>query len=60
MVNIKRVMAHQIDPYKTYKGRDVLQIEANRSTHYSVKTDKQMRVPIADVNEFLRKMKGNV
>lgn len=51
---------HQIDPYEPLKGMDVLEIDEKDSTHYDAFTDRQIRVPIGDVDEYLRKLKGDV
>lgn len=53
------VVVRQINPYGVRMGEDVLQIEENESTHYSIKTDRQIQVPIGDVNEFLRRLEQN-
>ncbi len=50
---------HQINPYETNKGMDALQIKDNESMHFDGRIDRQIRIPIMDVDEYLRKLKGN-
>lgn len=50
----------QINPYEAYKGTDVLAIDENNSMHYDAKIDRQIRIPIPDVGEYLRKLKGDI
>lgn len=59
MANAEGVVPRRINPFGVYKGRDVLQIDENESTHYSVKTDSQIQVPIGNVKDFLRKLESN-
>lgn len=54
MVNAEGVAPRRINPFGVFQGRDVLQIDENESTHYSVKTDSQIQVPIGSVKDFLR------
>lgn len=46
----------QIDPSGIYRGKDTLHIEKNRSTHYSAKTDEQIKIPLPGFDEFFRKL----
>ncbi len=50
---------HQINPYEINKGMDALQIKDNESMHFDGRIDRQIRIPIMDVDEYLRKLKGN-
>lgn len=50
---------HQIDPYETNKGADALMIKENESMHFDGRIDRQIRIPIPSVDEYLRKLKGN-
>ncbi len=50
----------QIDPFGICIGRDSLQIERNRSTHYSAKTDRQIKIPLPGFDEFYQKLKDYV
>lgn len=60
MVKTKKTMRiQQIDPYVAYKGTDALVIDDNNSMHYDAKIDRQIRIPIPDVREYLRKLKGD-
>lgn len=59
MANAEGVASRRINPFGVYKGKDVLQIDENESTHYSVKTDSQIQVPIGNVKEFLRKLEAD-
>ncbi len=45
---------HQINPYETNKGMDALQIKDNESMHFDGRIDRQIRIPIMDVDEYLR------
>ena len=55
MVKLKN-SKRQIDLFGTCSGRDSLQIERNRSTHYSAKTDRQIKIPLPGFDEFYRKL----
>lgn len=55
----KNVKVQLINPYKAYKGADALVIDDNNSMHYDAKIDRQIRIPIPDVREYLRKLKGD-
>lgn len=55
MVKLKN-SKRQIEPFGIYSGRDTLHIERNRSTHYSAKTDRQIKVPLPGFDEFYRKL----
>lgn len=60
MVKTKiKTKIHQINPYEAYKGADALVIDDSDSMHYDAKIDHQIRIPIPDVKEYLRKLKGN-
>lgn len=48
----------QINKYGAFKGRDALKMPQNRSTHYDAVTDRQIKVPIGNVDEFLENLKG--
>ncbi|MBD5491152.1 MAG: hypothetical protein HDR16_03255 [Lachnospiraceae bacterium] len=49
---------HQIRPYQAHKGADWLHIDRQKSTHYDAATDRQIRVPIGDINELRRRLRG--
>lgn len=49
---------HQIRPYQAHKGADLLYIEKKESTHYNAATDRQIRVPIGDIGELRRRLRG--
>lgn len=49
---------HQIRPYQAHKGADLLRIEKQESTHYNAATDRQIRVPIGDIRELRRRLRG--
>lgn len=49
---------HQIRPYQAHKGADWLHIEKKESTHYSAATDRQIRVPIGDINKLRCRLRG--
>lgn len=49
----------QIDSYETIRGADTLVIDEKDGTHYDVVTDRQITVPIGDVDEYLHKLKGD-
>lgn len=55
-----RVMAadneRQIDMSGIYREKTKLHIEKNRSTHYSAKTDKQIKIPLPGFDEFFQKL----
>ncbi len=60
MVKTTKAMAvQQVNPYGAYKGADALVIDDNNSMHYDAKIDRQIRIPIPDVREYLRKLKGD-
>lgn len=46
----------QIEPLGVYSDRSTLNIEENRSTHYSAKTDRQIKIPLPGFDEFYRKL----
>lgn len=50
---------HQINPYEAYKGADTLVIDEENGMHYDGAIDCQIRIPIPDVEEYLRKLKGD-
>lgn len=51
---------HQINPYGTLKGIDALIItEDDYGVHFDSRVDKQIEVPILDVDEYLENLKGN-
>lgn len=50
---------HQIRPYQAHKGADWLHIDRQESTHYNAAMDRQIRVPIGDINELRRKLRGS-
>lgn len=53
------VSTNQIKPFQMCKGADILHIEKNEGTHYSAKTDRQIRVPIGDIDKLRNRIKGN-
>lgn len=55
----KTINIQQINPYKAYRGADALVIDDNNSMHYDAKIDRQIKIPIPDVREYLRKLKGD-
>ena len=58
MIKVKIGTAiHQIRPYQTHKGADWLHIDKQEGTHYNATTDRQIRVPIGDINELRRKIR---
>lgn len=50
--------AQQIDYYEAYKGADALQMVENESMHYDARIDRQIRIPIPNVHEYLDNLKG--
>lgn len=46
----------QIEPFGIYSGTDTLDIKENRSTHYSAKTDRQIKIPLPGFDEFYQKL----
>ncbi len=48
---------HQIRPYQAHKGAEWLHID-NDGTHYNPTVDRQIRVPIGDINELREKLRG--
>lgn len=50
---------HQIRPYQAHKGADLLHIDKKESTHYNATTDRQIRVPIGDIKELRRRLRGS-
>lgn len=51
---------HQIRPYQAHKGADLLHIEKKESTHYNAVTDRQIRVPLGDINKLRRKLRESI
>lgn len=49
---------HQIRPWQPHKGADWLHIEEEDSTHYNPSVDRQIRIPIGDINELRKKLRG--
>lgn len=48
---------HQIRPWQPHKGADWLHIEEEDSTHYNPLVDRQIRVPIGDINKLRKKLR---
>lgn len=53
-------MGHQVKEWQPHKGADWLHIEKKDSMHYNPLADKQIRVPIGDINKLRNSLKkGN-
>lgn len=55
MVKLKN-RKRQIELFGVYSGRSTLNIEENRSTHYSAKTDRQIKIPLPGFDEYYRNL----
>lgn len=54
------IKIQQINPYEAYKGADALVMDDNNGMHYDQKLDRQIKIPIPDVEEYLRELKGHM
>lgn len=52
-------MGHQVKEWQPHKGADWLHIEWKDSMHYNPLVDKQIRVPIGDINKLRKELKGD-
>lgn len=55
---LKTKTKSQINPYNMTKGQDAFIMPVNESMHYDGRIDRQIKVPIDDVDVFLLKLKG--